>query len=202
MGSAASHLFLHHRDLRLMKPFDRKLADGLRQRDPEAMLVLYDLYGKLVYSVILSVVRDSAMAEDLTQEAFLRVWNRAATFDGEKGNLEGWLVTVARNRAFDYLRAQRNSPETIPSSLSNVEQSKWFASSDNHLDSVTNQKAVIKAMDALKPEQRRVIELTHFEGMTQTEIAEKLSKPLGTVKGLVKSALKTLRTTMVGAGLQ
>ncbi len=165
------------------------------------MLVLYDLYGKLVYSVILSVVRDSAMAEDLTQEAFLRVWNRMATFDSEKGNLEGWLVTVARNRAFDYLREQRHFPETIPASVSNLEQSKWFASRANHLDSVTNQKAVIKALDALKPEQRQVIELTHFEGMTQTEIAEKLSKPLGTIKGLVKSALKTLRTTMVGAGL-
>ena len=162
---------------------------------------LYDRYGKLLFSVILGVVHDPAMAEDLTQETFLRIWNRVGTFNDEKGNFEGWLVTVARNRAFDYLRTLRHTPETISANASNLERSIWLASTEDHSGCVTNQQAVSKALDALKPDQREVIELTHFQGMTQTEIAEKLRKPLGTIKGLIRSGLKSLRASMAGASL-
>ena len=181
---------------------DRELVLSLKRRDPQAMLDLYDRYGKLIYSVILRAVSDGGIAEDITQEAFLRIWNRVGTFDEEKGKLEGWLVTVARNRAFDYLRSVRNSPQMSRVSLEDLERMGLFSSDENQADRIAQKNAVSHALKSLGEDQREVIELTHFEGLTQTEIAEKLRKPLGTVKGLVRSALKSLRTAMVGAGVQ
>src|SRR5262245_47587778 len=78
------------------------LAARLKARDPKVMGEIYDRYGRLVYSIIHRVVRDTGVAEDLTQETFLRIWNRAQAFDVEKGSLGPWIVTVARNRAIDY----------------------------------------------------------------------------------------------------
>src|SRR6266478_587377 len=84
---------------------DGALARRLRARDPNVMGDLYNRYGRLVYSLIFRVVRNSAAAEDLVQETFLRVWNRAQSFDQERGVLGPWILTVARNRAIDYLRS-------------------------------------------------------------------------------------------------
>lgn len=166
------------------------------------MLDLYDLYGRLLYSIILRAVNDSATAEDITQETFLRVWNRIGSFDEEKGNLEGWLVTVARNRAFDYLRSVRGTPEISSISFTDLERSALFSSDEDQSGRLAAAEAIRNALNGLNREQREVIELTHFEGMTQTEIAGRLNKPLGTVKGLVRSALKSLRSAMLPAGAQ
>src|ERR1700738_3511129 len=84
---------------------DMDLVGRLRRRDPHALAELYDRYGRLVYSLILRVVRDTGIAEDLVQETFLRVWNRVAGFDAQKGSIGPWLLAVARNRAIDYLRS-------------------------------------------------------------------------------------------------
>jgi RNA polymerase sigma-70 factor (ECF subfamily) len=180
---------------------ERQLIRRLQQRDPQAMMDLYDRYGKLIFSVIFRAVNDSAIAEDITQETFLRVWNRIGTFEESKGKLEGWLVTVARNRAFDYLRSARNSPPLSTVSLDDLERTGFASSNENQSDRVARQNAVVAALNNLNREQRQVIELTHFEGMSQTEIARKLQKPLGTVKGLARSALKSLRTAMMEAGM-
>lgn len=180
---------------------DSELIQSLRSRDPDAMMALYDRFGKLIYSIILRTVRDSALAEDLTQETFLRVWNRIGTFSEEKGNLEGWLVTVARNRTFDYLRAVRNTPEATSIASSELERAAWSAPPENPTNRIVDRKVVTEALNKLNPDQREVIELTHFEGMTQIEIAEQIRKPLGTVKGLVRSGLKVLRAAVAGVGL-
>ena len=161
------------------------------------MLALYDRYARLLYSIILRAVNDRSVAEDITQEVFLRVWNRIATFDEEKGNFEGWLVTVARNRAFDYLRSVRNAPDLSPLSLTDLERTNLFSVDDREADRLALADAVQVALKGLNQDQREVIELTHFQGMTQTEIAGQLKKPLGTVKGLVRSALKSLRSAML-----
>src|SRR5580700_4945616 len=84
---------------------DADLVRRLQRRDPRAMADLYDRYGRLVYALILRIVRDSGIAEDLVQETFLRVWNRVRSFEAEKGALGPWLLAVARNRAIDYLRS-------------------------------------------------------------------------------------------------
>jgi RNA polymerase sigma-70 factor (ECF subfamily) len=181
---------------------DRELIERLQRRDAQAMVDLYDRYGKLIYSIILRTVRSSATAEDITQETFLRVWNRIHTFTNDRGNLQGWLVTVARNRAFDYLRSQQSSRALATANLDELERAGYFYSELDQSDRIAKQNAVTQALNLLPEEQREVIELTHYEGMTQTEIAQKLGKPLGTVKGLVRGALKKLRSSMTEATVQ
>src|ERR1700723_108510 len=85
---------------------DRALIERLKRRDPQALAELYDRYGRVAYSLVLRVVRDQAIAEDLVQETFLRVWNRVHSIDSERGAIGPWLLAVARNRAIDYLRSQ------------------------------------------------------------------------------------------------
>lgn len=181
---------------------DRELIERLQGRDSQAMVDLYDRYGKLVYSIILRAVRSSATAEDITQETFLRVWNRIHTFSSDRGNLQGWLITVARNRAFDYLRSQQSSQMLATSNLDDLERGGHFYSELDQSDRIAKQNAVTTALNLLPEEQRAVLELTHYEGMTQTEIAAKLGKPLGTIKGLVRGALKKLRNSMTEATVQ
>src|SRR6266536_3588836 len=84
---------------------DAELVERLRKRDPQALGELYDRYGRLTYSLIYRIVRDTGIAEDLVQETFLRVWNRAQAFDATRGALGSWLLAVARNRAIDYTRS-------------------------------------------------------------------------------------------------
>jgi RNA polymerase sigma-70 factor (ECF subfamily) len=191
----------------LRVPEDQDLIGRLQRRDGQAMVALYDLYGKLVYSIILRTVRDQAAAEDLAQETFLKVWNRIHTFDVEKGNFEGWLVTVARNRALDYLRSTATSPTVAASNLDDLERSGYFRSGEGPAELLAKKKAVTDALKSLPEDQREVIEMTHYEGMTQSEIAARLGKPLGTVKGMVRGALKKLRDamtpgTLTGGALQ
>ena len=184
----------------MVAPNDQELAQRLKQRDASAMGELYDKYGGLLYSVILRAVSNQATAEDLLQETCLRIWNRIHTFDTERGRLEGWIVTIARNRSIDYLRSLRSQPGECATTLEDLEHSGLFVTHETEADRLTRRKAVGAALDRLSDEQREVLELTHFQGLTQTEIAEHLQKPLGTVKSLVRSALKLLRTSAVEAG--
>ena len=181
---------------------DRDLIDRLQRRDSQAMVELYDRYGKLVYSIILRTVRSGPTAEDITQETFLRVWNRIHTFSNDRGNLQAWLVTVARNRAFDYLRSQQSSIVLATSNLDDLEKAGHFYCELDQSDRIAKQNAVAQALNSLPEDQREAIELTHYEGMTQSEIAVKLGKPLGTVKGLVRGALKKLRNAITEETVQ
>src|SRR5262249_19887787 len=94
---------------------DTGLVTRMQRRDPQALAELYDRYGRVVYALILRVVRDTGIAEDLVQETFLRVWNRVGGFDAQKGSIGPWLLAVARNRSIDYLRSaggrERNAVE-------------------------------------------------------------------------------------------
>ncbi len=172
---------------------DSQLVVRLKRRESQSAVALYDRYGKLIYSIIFRAVGNQATAEDLVQETFFRVWNRIHTFDEARGNFQGWLVTIARNRAFDYLRSLANAELAATASIDDLDQAGYFVCSDDQADRLAKEGAVREALEALNKEQREVIELTHLQGMTQTEIAEKLRKPLGTIKGLVRSALKNLR---------
>jgi RNA polymerase sigma-70 factor, ECF subfamily len=171
---------------------DGDLVLRLQRRDPQALAELYDRYGRLVFSLILRVVRDAGIAEDLVQETFIRVWNRVQGFEAGKGSIGPWLLAVARNRAIDYLRSaggrERNAidlDEAIhPALSSDIEQSLLNS------DRIRRVKA---AMDKLSPNQRQAIELAYFEGLSQSETAERMGQPLGTVKTWVRTALRSLR---------
>jgi RNA polymerase sigma-70 factor, ECF subfamily len=171
---------------------DHELVTRLKSRDPQAAGVLFDRYGKLLYSVILRAVGTPAVAEDLVHETFLRAWNRIHAFDEAHGNLAAWLVTMARNRAFDYRRSLSGG-EASAFGTDDLDQPGWFSGTGGTPGRQARQEAVREALEALNREQREVVELTHLQGMTQTEIAEKLQRPLDTIKGLVRSALGNLR---------
>jgi RNA polymerase sigma-70 factor (ECF subfamily) len=171
---------------------DRDLVERLQRRDAQALAELYDRYGRLVYSLILRVVRDGAIAEDLVQETFLRVWNRVQGFDSEKGAIGPWLLAVARNRAIDYLRSaggrERNALE-----FEETDHPALYTNMEQDLLQSDQTRRVRAAMEKLPANQRQVIELAYFEGLSQTEMAERMGQPLGTVKTWVRTALKHLR---------
>lgn len=171
---------------------DVELVVRLQKRDPQALAELYDRYGRLAYTLILRVVRDGATAEDLLQETFLRVWNRVQGFDAGKGAIGPWLLAVARNRAIDYLRSaggrERNALE-----FEETDHPSLFTDMEPELLMSDKARRVKAAMDRLPANHRQVIELAYFEGLSQTEMAERMGQPLGTVKTWVRTALKSLR---------
>lgn len=174
-------------------PEDQALIDRLKRRDPQALAELYDLYGGLAYSLVLRVVRDQAIAEDLVQETFLRVWNRVHSIDTEKGAIGPWLLAVARNRAIDYLRSSEGRDRNVAVELDETDHASLYGEMEAgilHADQVRRVKA---AMDKLDPNHRTVMELAYFEGLSQSEMSAKMGQPLGTIKTWVRSALQSLR---------
>ena len=171
---------------------DRDLVARLHRRDPQALADLYDRYGRIAYALILRVVRDSGVAEDLVQETFLRVWNRVHGFDAERGAIGPWLLAVARNRAIDYLRSasgrERNAYE-----FEETDHPALYTDMERDLLISDNARRVKEAMQKLPANHRQVLELAYFEGLSQTEMAERMGQPLGTVKTWVRAALKSLR---------
>ena len=178
---------------------DADLARRLRARDPRVMSTLYDRYGKLAYSLIFRMVRDSAAAEDLVQETFLRVWNRAQSFDAERGALGPWILAVARNRAIDYIRSRDGRMSAAAVDLDRLENHPLFAKLEDSALSLDRSRRLKAAFAKLAPHQREVIELAYFEGLSQTEMAERMNQPLGTVKTWVRAALKALRQELTEA---
>ena len=169
------------------------LAERLRSRDPKVIGEIYDRYGRLVYSLIHRIVRDTGVAEDLTQETFLRIWNRAQAFDVEKGALGPWIITVARNRAIDYLRSSAGQNAARSLELVDIEHPSRFRGFDEAALSLDRARRLKEAFEKLTPNQKMVIELAYYEGLSQSEMAERMQQPLGTVKTWVRGALKTLR---------
>jgi len=171
---------------------DSELVARMQRRDPQALGELYDRYGRVAYALILRVVRDTGIAEDLVQETFLRVWNRVHGFDAQKGSIGPWLLAVARNRAIDYLRSaggrERNAVE-----YEEIEHPSLFCDMEKEIISSDKARIVKSAIEKLSPNHRQVIELAYFEGLSQTEMAERMGQPLGTVKTWVRTALKNLR---------
>jgi len=156
------------------------------------MAELYDRYGRVTFALIFRVVRNEAVAEDLVQETFLRVWNRVQGFDSDRGSLGPWLLAVARNQAIDYLRSaagrMRNAVE-----LPETDHPAMFADLERELLNSDKVRRIRAALEKLSENQRAVIELAYFEGLSQAEMAERMRQPLGTVKTWVRTALKSLR---------
>ena len=178
---------------------DSNLAQRLKSRDPQAMSDLYDRYGRLAYSVIYRMVRDAGTAEDLVQETFLRVWNRAGSFDPQRAALGPWVLTVARNRAIDYVRSMDGRMSAGALELDRMENPALFSGFDDNALSIDRARRLKGAFEKLTPNQRMVIDLAYYEGLSQKEMAERLKQTLGTVKTWVRSALKALRDELTEA---
>jgi RNA polymerase sigma-70 factor (ECF subfamily) len=184
--------------LQMSAEHDENLALRLQRRDPEAMGDLYDRFGRIAYSVIVAIVHDAAVAEDLVQETFLRVWNRVHAFEAGRGALGPWLLAIARNRAIDHLRSlsarmDRNSYELGSSETYLREHPSLFVDMEREVLNTDHARLIRQAISKLSANQQKVIELAYYEGLSQTEMAQRMGEPLGTVKTWVRAALKHLR---------
>lgn len=172
---------------------DKQMIERLRARDPQAMADLYDRFSKVVFSVILRIVRNASVAEELAQESFLRAWNRGGDFDSTRGRIGPWLLTIARNRAIDYLRSTAGQQQANTFELVSSERVALFVNNEERMLDQEQARRIREGFSKLSENQRKVLELAYFEGLSQSEMAEKLGQPLGTVKTWVRTALSTLR---------
>lgn len=172
---------------------DRELAERLKRREQNAMADLYDRYGRVAYALILRVVKDTGIAEDLTQETFLRVWNRMAGFDPERGALGPWVLTVARNRAIDYVRSSQGKMRENAYELDASDNPVLFTTMEPELLNSERARRLKEAFRRLSENERLVIELAYYEGLSQSEMAKQIQQPLGTVKTWCRTALMKLR---------
>jgi RNA polymerase sigma-70 factor (ECF subfamily) len=172
---------------------EAELAEALKRRDPGAMGKLYDTYGRTIYALIFRIVRDTGIAEDLVQETFLRVWNRAVRFDGARGSLSTWILTIARNQAIDYVRSSDARMARGRTELDALEQPLLFVDIEKDILNSDRVRRVRTAFERLTPNQRQVLEMAYFEGLSQSEMAARIQQPLGTIKTWVRSALQVLR---------
>jgi RNA polymerase sigma-70 factor (ECF subfamily) len=167
----------------------RRMAEG----DADACGGFYDRYARLVYPLILRIVQDAADAADVLQDVFWEAWQAAASYDPTRGSPEAWIVMRARTRAIDRVRALRRRSETF---VAPVDESLAAAAPERGGDASERAAAratVTAVLDRLPEHQREVIELAYYGGLTQTEIAERLKQPLGTVKTRMRLGLERLR---------
>ena len=168
---------------------DIALLGRIAARDTTAVGELYDRHSRLLYGLILRILRDRSEAEEVLQEAFVQVWTRVETYNVELGTPAAWLVRIARNRAIDRLRANTVRLRTVEATPAPppVESPEARAALSEQ------QRAVARALETLPSEQRELIEHAYFQGLTQSELAERFGLPLGTVKTRVRTGMMTLR---------
>jgi RNA polymerase sigma-70 factor (ECF subfamily) len=180
---------------------DADLVAQLASGSQEALAELYDRYGALAYAVALRVLSDPGRAEDAVQEAFLKVWNHAASFDAQRGSLRTWLLASVRNRSIDYLRG-RGAHERQEMELRPAMAEAGPGDDPWREVSLSFERTIVReAMSSLPAEQRQAVELAYFAGYSHREIADMTQVPLGTVKGRMRLALEKLSSYLEGRGL-
>jgi RNA polymerase sigma-70 factor, ECF subfamily len=177
---------------------DGELVAQAARGDERAVGRLYDRYGAVLYAVAYRIVGQRADAEEVVLEAFAQAWRDAPRFEAGRGSVAGWLTMIARSRALDLVRARSrreritasaaaDRPETSPA------MGDFRADPARALDHDERRRQVQQALSLLSPPQRQAIELAYFEGLSQSEIAERLQEPLGTVKTRVRLGMQKLR---------
>jgi len=174
----------------------RKIAAG----DTAAFARFYDRYAPLVYPLILRIVREPAEAADVLQDVFWEAWQRATDYDPARGTAEAWMVTRARSRAIDRVRSTRRRSDVFVASSGEDAASLPGEPVADPADRLEERRTVQSALERLPDAQREVIELAYYAGLTQTEIAERLKQPLGTVKTRIRLGLTRLRDIVKGTG--
>lgn len=169
---------------------DIDLMQRIATRDQQAFRALYQEYGGAIYSLAYHVLQDATLAEEVTQDTFLKVWRQTAQWDPAKGNLKNWLLAITHFTAIDRLRKERRQPTLHPDSIEDVEEKIPVARNETGW-----QDGVVLRMlvGQLPNEQAFLIELAFFRGMSHSEIADETHIPLGTVKTRLRTAIQRLR---------
>ena len=195
-------------------PDDGALVARIAGGSADALAEAYDRHASIVFAAAVRLTGDRQVAEDVVQETFLALWNRAETFDAGRGSLRTWLTTIARNRSVDHLRAAGRRPQSVsltsgrddaPDALDALERmvaasdDARAASSVDPADAYAAtelRETLARAVAEMPEPERRVIVLAYGEGLTQVEIADRLAWPLGTVKTRTRRALHRLREAL------
>ncbi|HJQ74251.1 MAG TPA: sigma-70 family RNA polymerase sigma factor [Gaiellaceae bacterium] len=176
-----------------LEPSDADLLARVGKHDREAFELLYSRYVRPVFSLALRRLGDRGHAEDAVQEAFAAIWRSASTYRPERGAAGGWLYTVARNAIVDRLRRNGPSLDAELPELVSAEPGPDRQAEDSYVS-----WRVHRALEELQPREREVIELAYWSGMSQSEVAEYLGVPLGTVKTRTRSGLARLASVLEG----
>jgi RNA polymerase sigma-70 factor (ECF subfamily) len=167
------------------QPDDAALLERIVARDARSVSVLYDRHARLLFNLILRILRDRADAEDVLQEVFVAVWTRAESYNPTLGPPAAWLVRIARNRAIDRFRSNAARGRLADGSRDLAPVASAAGPEDRH--------DVVRALAVLPPEQRELVEQAYFMGLTHSELATRFGLPLGTVKTRVRNGLRALR---------
>jgi RNA polymerase sigma-70 factor (ECF subfamily) len=184
---------------------DEELLARVGRGDQEGLSVLYDRYARVVYALTLRMVRNKQVAEELTQEVFLRVWQQAGTFHKEKGRFASWIFGIAHHLAIDELRRRKARPQQVyddpnsPRSL--LEVTDGAPAPDALALEGIRREQIVAALARLPDAQREVLELSYFAGLTQSQIAERKDEPLGTIKTRTRLGLQRLRANLQAEGI-
>ena len=180
---------------------DQDLIRQVAQQDKTAFGSLYDRYCQLVLNLAWRVLSERQEAEDVVQEVFLQVWREAASYDQKRGSLCAWLTTITRSRAIDKVRSHKSRRIYDHASQDILELDEQLPDREIHQDkNLDNRILIRKAFASLAREQQIAIEMAYYEGMSQTEIAEALKEPLGTIKTRIRSGLTKLKE-LIGPSL-
>jgi RNA polymerase sigma-70 factor (ECF subfamily) len=178
--------------------YDQAIAD-CANADQSALKALYDREAGWLLSVAQRIVRDRQLAEDVVQDAFVQIWTRAETFNPRLGSGRGWIYTIVRHRALREVRQPSHRRRVDTDDIESIqqfahEQNMSPRSLQNDPDLAwADQQALLRCLQTLGPETRHCIEAAYIEGYTQAELAEKLEKPLGTIKSWIRRGLIALR---------
>jgi RNA polymerase sigma factor (sigma-70 family) len=169
---------------------EEELILSLQQRDQQAFSYLYDNYAPALNGVIYRMVEEKELAEDILQEAFIKIWDNFAQYDSSKGRLFTWMINLTRNLTIDTLRSKSyKKQQKISADENSVSNLPGNHSGAERFDTI----GLRKQLENLKPEQRTIIDLAYFNGYTQDEIAKEIGIPLGTVKTRMRTAIIELR---------
>ena len=177
---------------------DDQLVALTAQGGRDAFGALYDRHGSSVYRLALYLLQDRTKAEEITQEVFLDVWLKATFFRPERGPFHAWLMAIAHHRAVDELRRNRRQRDVMAEAGMNaiIEERTRAITADEGAQHSEEAVIVRKSLEVLPSEQKQVVEMAYYQGLTQTELAQRLQQPLGTVKTRMRLAMQKLRTAL------
>jgi RNA polymerase sigma-70 factor (ECF subfamily) len=171
---------------------DEDLISFVGQGDAEAFTTLYDRHGRAAFSLAYRMMGERQAAEDLAQDAFLKVWRSASSYRAERGSVRTWILSIVHNRGIDQIRSyasRRRTQDKIEASAPRSQPSEAFAQTWRN----SQRDQIREALNTLPPEQLKILELAYFSGYTHVEISDLLSLPLGTVKSRMRLGLKKIR---------
>ena len=189
---------IHAQQVNLYDPWsmatpDLLLLHRVQQRDQAAFAQLYDDFSAALYGTVLRVLNgDEGSAQEVLQDAFVKIWTHASGYDPSKGRPFTWMMNIARNTAIDRLRS---ADMRKASAIRSLDSHVYHLAADTTQDTLDGAD-VVKVLQGLKPEHREIIDMAYYQGFTQQEIAERTSIPLGTVKSRTRAALTELRTLL------